>query len=211
MFLNSIVYAVGCAFCATLVPCLVAYVTAKYKFRFNDVVYGIVIFAMVTPIVGNQPSSIQMAKRFGFFDSHIGLWFMSATFLGTYYLVFHAIFKGLSWEYAEAAFMDGASHTSVMFRVMFPLVKTTFFVVMLMNFIAYWNDYQRPWIYLPNHPTAAVGIQFCVGGSGMDNKYAAGIPVMLAGGMIMLLPVMTAFIVFRDKFVGNLTVGGIKG
>ncbi|HBF86976.1 MAG TPA: hypothetical protein DDW54_04775, partial [Clostridiales bacterium] len=53
MFWNSILYSVGCAFFATLTPCLVAYVTSKYKSRFNAVVYGIVIFVMVTPVVGS--------------------------------------------------------------------------------------------------------------------------------------------------------------
>ena len=208
MFLNSLIYAGGCSFFATLTPCLVAYVTSKYNFRFNNVIYMTVIFVMVTPIVGNAPSSILMAKTLGLFDSQVGLWFMSATFLGTYYLVFHGIFKGLSWEYAEAAFMDGASHVTVLFQVMLPLIKNTFFVVMLLNFISYWNDYQRPWIYLPTIPTAAVGIQFCMNATENRN---AGVPIKLAGGMLMLLPILALFLTFKDKFVGNLTVGGIKG
>ncbi len=210
MFWNSILYSVGCAFFATLTPCLVAYVTSKYKSRFNAVVYGIVIFVMVTPVVGSLPSQIQMAKRLGFFDSQVGLWFMSATFLGTYYLVFYGIFKGLSWEYAEAAFIDGASHFKVLVNVMLPLVRSTFFVVMLLNFIGFWNDYQRPLIFLPNHPTAAIGIYFSSRG-GVENSLFGGVPLQLAGGILMLTPILVIFIVFREKFVGNLTVGGIKG
>lgn len=208
MFLNSIIYAGGCAFFATLTPCLVAYLTTKYNFRFNSVIYTVVIFVMVTPIVGSLPSQIRMSKLLGLFDSFAGLWFMSATFLGTYYLVFHGIFKGLSWEYAEAAFIDGASHFKVMTQVMFPLIKNTFFVVMLLNFISLWNDYQRPWIFLPNRPTAAVGVQFFSRASESELKSTV---YRLAGGYLMLTPILIVFLIFRDKFVGNLTVGGIKG
>ncbi len=208
MFFNSLLYATGCAFFSTLAPCLVAYVTAKYKVSFNKVVYGIVIFAMVTPIVGNLPSEMQMAKSLGLFDQFFGLWFMSATFLGTYYLVFHSTFKSLSWEYAEAALIDGANHFQIMVQIMLPLVKNTFMVIFLLQFIARWNDYQTPWLYLPTSPTAAVGVQyFEVGG---DNANS-GIPVRLAACMLLMLPVVTLFFVFRKKLVGNLTVGGIKG
>lgn len=210
MFWYSILYSVGCSFTATLVPCLVAYVTAKYKFRFNKVIYYIVIFAMVTPIVGSAPSQIYvMDEIFGMYDTIPGMWFMSANFLGTYYLVFYSIFKGLSWEYAEAAFIDGASHLNVMVRVMFPLVRTTFGVIMLLNFIGFWNNYQTPLMFMPDYPTAAVAIQYLVAGG--DNAMKSQIPVILASSVLLMAPALILFILFRNKLAGNLTVGGIKG
>lgn len=210
MFLNSFLYSVGCAFTATLVPCLVAYVTAKYRFRFNKVIYYTVIFVMVTPIVGSAPSQIYvMDEIFGLYNSFFGMWFMSANFLGTYYLVFYGIFKGLSWEYAEAAFIDGASHFNVMVRVMFPLIKTTFGVVMLLNFIAFWNNYQTPLVFMPKYPTAAFGVQFFDVAS--DNTFKANPGVRLAASVLLMTPVLIIFILFRNKLAGNLTVGGIKG
>ncbi len=208
MFFNSLLYAIGCAFCSTLVPCLVAYVTAKYDVMFNKVVYGIVIFAMVTPIIGNLPSEMQMAKNLGLYDKFYGVWFMSATFLGTYYLVFYSTFKGLSWEYAEAALMDGANYWQILFQIMLPLVKNTFMVIFLLQFIARWNDYQTPWLYLPNSPTAAVGVQFFSSGGAIG---LGGIPIRLAACMLLMVPVVTLFFIFRKKLVGNLTMGGIKG
>ena len=210
MFLNSLGYALGCSFTATLVPCLVAYVTAKYRFRFNSVLYMTVIFVMVTPIVGSAPSQIYvMDELFGIYNSFFGMWFMTANFLGTYYLVFYGIFKGLSWEYAEAAFIDGASHLNVMVRVMFPLIRTTFGVVMLLNFIGYWNDYSTPLLFMPKYPTAAMGVQFFQRAA--DNKYKAHVPIRLAASVLLMAPVLITFVLFRNKLAGNLTVGGIKG
>lgn len=208
LFWNSALYSIGCAFFATITPCLVAYVTSKYKLRINKIIYGIVIAVMVTPIVGSLPAQIQTVKTLGLFDTHIGMWFTSMTFLGTYYLVFYAIFKGLSWEYAEAAFIDGASHATVLFRIMLPLIKNTFMVVMLLNFIARWNDYQTSWMFLPSHPTAAVGVQFFMYGA--ENKYRI-IPIRFAASIMLLAPVLILFIIFKNKLIGNLTVGGIKG
>ncbi|MDE5896583.1 MAG: carbohydrate ABC transporter permease [Clostridia bacterium] len=208
MFWNSILYAVGCAFFATLAPCLVAYATARFKFRFNSVIYGIVIFAMVTPIVGNLPSQVEMTKKLGLYDSMFGMYFLSFTFLGTYYLIFHATFKSLSQEYADAAAVDGASQFTTMVRIMFPLVKSTFFVIFLMLFISYWNEYQTPMLFMPNQPVAAVGVQFF---SFTAEPQYRSVPIQLAGSMLLLIPILVLFTLFRNKLSGNLTVGVIKG
>lgn len=208
MFLNSILYAVGCAFFATLAPCLVAYATARFKFKFNEVIYTIVLFAMITPIVGNLPSQVQMAKTLGFYDSMLGMYFMSFTFLGTYYLMFLAIFKSVSKEYADAAAVDGAGHFTVMLRIMFPLVKNTFMAIFLLQFINYWNDYQTPLMFMQSRPTAAMGLQFfrmCA------EPWARDIPIQLAGSILLLVPILILYTMFRNKLMGNLTVGGIKG
>lgn len=208
MFLNSLLYAAGCAFFATLAPCITAYATARYKFKFNSVIYGIVIFAMVTPIVGSVPSQIEMAKKLGFYDTMWGMYFMSFTFLGTYYLMFLATFKTLSRDYSDAAAVDGAGHFTVMTRIMFPLVKNTFFAIFVLLFINYWNDYQTAWLFLPNTPTAAVGLQFFR--LAAEPRYR-DVTVQLAGSLLLLIPVIILFTAFRDKLMGNLTVGGIKG
>ena len=208
MFLNSLLYAVGCAFFATLAPCLVAYATARFNFKFNSVIYGIVLFAMITPIVGNLPSQVQMAKNLGFYDSMPGMYFMSFTFLGTYYLIFYATFKGLSKEYADAAAVDGAGHFTVMTRIMFPLVKNTFFAIFLLLFITYWNDYQTPLLFMQSRPTAAMGLQFFrISAEPMFRD----IPIQVAGSILLLVPILILYTMFRNKLMGNLTVGGIKG
>ena len=48
---------------------------------------------------------------------------MKASFLGMYFLVFYGTFKSVSWEYAEAAIIDGAGHFRIMFNIMMPLIK----------------------------------------------------------------------------------------
>lgn len=208
MFLNSLLYSVGCAFTSTLMQCVGAYLTSKYSFKFGKIVYAIVIVAMILPIVGALPSEIQMLHNLGLYDTFIGILIMKANFLGMYFLVFYAIFKSLSWSYAESAFIDGASHFRVMIQIMFPLVKTTFFAVFMLNFIMYWNDYQGPMLYLPSYPTAAFGMYYM--------KFAATSAfgrehMQLTGCMMMTLPIVIIFIIFQKRLMGNLTIGGLKG
>lgn len=207
LFVNSLLYAVGCALAATLTPCLVAYVVSNYPYRFGKVIYGIVIVTMALPIIGSLSSEIQVAKALQFYDTFIGIWIMKANFLGLYFLVFFAQFKTIPKDYMEAAKVDGAGNFRIMLQVIFPFALGTILTVFLLNFITYWNDYQTPMIYLPSHPVAAYGMyEFQMS----TETVLANTPVKLAGIFLMAAPIVLVALIFSRRLMANLTVGGIK-
>ena len=208
MFWYSALYSLGCAFFQTLVPCLVAYLCARFQEKFSKVVYTTVIVTMILPIVGSLPAEIQMAKDLGLYNNIWGLWLMKANFLGMYFLVFYAAFKGMPMAYTEAAKIDGASNWRVLLTIIMPMIRNTFFTVMLINFINFWNEYQTPMVYLPSYPTVAVGMFKIKESSGSE---FARIPYRLAGSLLMFMPIFLVFLAVHEKLIGNLSVGGIKG
>lgn len=208
MYMNAILYAIGCAFTATAVPCLTAYLCAKFPYRFSKVIYLIVIVAMILPIVGNLPSEIQMSKLFSLYDHIWGLWIMKANFLGMYFLVFYSVLRNVPQTYTEAAKMDGAGNSVIFLKIIIPIVRNTFLTVMLIKFIEFWNDYQIPLIYLPSHPTIAVGMYEM---SRAREYGLSTVPMRMAGSMLMLVPILVIFLIFQKRLIGNLTIGGIKG
>jgi len=149
-----------------------------------------------------------MAKAIGLFDHIWGLWIMKANFLGMYFLVFYNMFKQLPMAYTEAAKIDGAGNMSVLIKIVLPLVRNTFFTVMLINFIGFWNDYQTPLIYLPSFPTIALGMYHMA--STTENGLST-VPMRMTGAMLMLIPILVLFLAFHKRLLGNLTIGGIKG
>ena len=106
LFLNTFVYAIGCAFVNTLVPCITAYFAARYKFKYSKIIYMTVVIVMIIPIVGSLPSEIRTSKGylFGLIDifngneelrnmlapygNVWGLYVLKANFLGMYFLIF---------------------------------------------------------------------------------------------------------------------------
>ncbi len=208
MFVNSLLYGLGCAVVATLTPCIVSYLCARYKYKFGRVIYTIVLIVMALPIVGSLPSEIQMTKTLHLYDNVLGMYVLKANFLGLYFLVFHAQFKSIAYDYTEAAEIDGASDLRIMLSIIFPLAMGTISTVFILNFIAFWNDYQTPMVYWPSYPVAAYGmfqLQKTTFGQ------AAQMPIKLAGIMIMALPILIVFAVFNRKVMSNVSVGGIKG
>lgn len=208
MVLNSVLYSIGCSFFGTLVPCVTAYLCARYPYKFSKVIYSVVIIVMALPIVGNLPAEISMAMSVGIYDKIWGLWLMKAHFLGIYFLVFYNMFRTIPTAYTEAARIDGAGNWTVMLQIIMPMAKNTFFTVMLINFITYWNDYQTPLVYLPSYPTAALGMYRM---SYVTLNELSTIPMRMTAAIFMLIPTLVLFACFHKRLLGNLTVGGIKG
>ena len=208
MFVYSLLYSLGCAFFATLVPCVAAYMVARYKYRFGKVLYWVVIVTMILPIVGALPAEMNLIKGIGLHDSFAGVYLLRANFLGMYFLVFHAQFSTIPYDFTEAAKVDGASQLRIFLLIIFPMALNTFGIVMLLRFIEFWNDYQIPMVYLPSKPVVSYGMyRFYINRS----NELSSTPVKLAGVFLMTLPILLVFIVFSKKLVLNVSVGGLKG
>ncbi len=206
---NSVLYSVGCALINTLVTGVVAYACAKYKCFFSKFLYGLVLVVMVIPVVGNQTSEIQMSMNLGLYDKMAGMLVMRASFLGIYFLVFYDMFKAVPPALSEAAEIDGAGDAQIMIKIFFPIASNTFLTVLLINFIGYWNNYQVPMVYVPNHPTLAEYV-YAINTYSLGKKFSKA-PVKLAASLILLVPVVVLFCFMHKRLLGNLTVGGVKG
>ena len=210
MFVYSVLYSGGCAIIATMVPCIMAYLVARYDFAFGEVVYGIVLVTMAIPIVGSLPSEIRMIENLHLMDSLWGLYVLKANFLGIYFLVFHAQFKMIPKDYTEAAELDGASDWMIMTNIIFPISVGTITTVILLNFIAFWNDYQIPMIYWPSHPVMAYGMYYFVKVTrGQDGQGST--PVSVSSMILVAIPILILFGIFNQKIMANMSIGGVKG
>lgn len=207
MMLNSFIYAGGSAFIQTAIICVTAYATSRFNFKFDKVIYTIVIVTMILPIIGSLPSELRMAKAFNLYDNIWGMFLMKANFLGMYYLVFHAMFRALPKDFDEAAYMDGAGNFTIFFKINLPLVLGTFVTVMLIKFIDFWNDYMTPMVYMPNFPTIAYGLYAFIQDT-TSNK--SGTQIKLSACMLVFIPNFLIFIIFRNKLIGNISMGGLK-
>lgn len=207
MFVNTMAYAVGSALIQTFVPCIVGYMTAKFDYKFSRFINTLVIVLMVLPIVGSAPSEMQILTSLGLFDTMIGNYIQKFNFLGMYYLIFYAAFKNMPNDFMEAGYVDGASELRVMVQIIIPMVMTIVGTVFLIKFIELWNDYQTPLLYMPSYAMLARGL-FNL--SQLAQGDFATVPFRMAGCMLFAIPVLVLFIIFKEKLMGNLSMGGVK-
>ena len=213
MLLNTLLYAGVGAVTSAMVPCLVAYVTAKFGGKFSAIIHTVVIITMAIPIVGSQPSEIQFLRTFKIYDTIFGAWVLKFNFLGMYFLVFYGTFKGMAKDYAEAAYLDGASEWTVMVRIMIPLVRNVIMTVILIKFIEFWNDYQMPLLYMPSRPTLAYGAWWLGTANSSSTDVSRDffeVPYRMTSCCIVAVPILVLFAIFKDKIIGNVSMGGVK-
>lgn len=208
LILNTFLYAgVGCII-LSVIPAVCAYACTKYKFKFNKVIFTLNLVVMTLPIVGSYATSLTLLRNLGLYDNFYGNYIQKFTFTGMYFLVFGAFYETFPDAFLEAAEIDGASHYKVLFNIVIPLSAKMIGTVALIQFVSLWNDYQTPLMYLPTHPTLAYGVYYMAFRN--TNGVLSKTPIKIASCMILALPILVLFIIFKDKLMGNISVGGIK-
>ncbi len=213
-FGNAVIYSVGSAFFRVAATTIVAYCTAKYKHWLSTLIYNVVLITIALPIVGNMASMLQIMQDLRIYDTFWGMFIMNFAFNNIYFLIIHAAFKSAPWTYAEAAFIDGASHFRVFWKIYLPMVLNLVGAVFILFFIEIWNEYQTPLVYLPSYPTISYGLWYVANNSGklvMPDGSMAGPPLIIAAGVFSFSIIFVVFMIFKDKLMGNLSEGGIKG
>lgn len=208
MFFYSVVITTVNSFLGVFLPAITAYIVSKYKFRGRNLLYKIALFTMIIPIVGSLSSSLAVRRALGIYDNLIPFLLTNSSGFGFNFILLYGAFKSISWAYAEAAFIDGAGHHTVMYRIFMPMMMPTLFALFVLAFVAGWNDYMTIITYLPSYPNLAYGIyMFNV----MSTVKQHSDPVVMAGFVLVAIPTVTIWCV-SQKFVSNkVVVGGLKG
>ncbi|MBD5632560.1 MAG: carbohydrate ABC transporter permease [Clostridia bacterium] len=208
MYLNSLLV-VGGGVVVTLISCtLASYTMAKYKFKGRGIIYNIVIISMMVPIVGTLPAQYRLMQNLGLVDNIIGVWFLYSGGFGFNFLFLYAYFKSISWTYAEAAQIDGASDFRIFIQIMVPMARPALTAVGVLTFMGLWCDYQTPYFYLNSMPTIALGLKDM---SEQLSTTPYNTTLVLATAILATIPILVLFCVFQKTIMNNMTVGGLKG
>ena len=128
---------------------------------------------------------------------------------GFNFILLYGFFKSVSWSYAEAGFVDGASDAQVFLRIMLPQARPGIIAVAIIQGINVWNDYFNPYMFLQDKSkmTLAVGIYNLV----QEQSYAADWPKLFAAMIIATVPVLIVYAIFSNTIIENTVAGGLKG
>lgn len=191
---------------AILTSSATAYIIAKYKFWGTKLIYGVAIFTMIIPIVGNLPSMYRLVTDLKL-NNPIGIIALYAGGFGFNFIILYGFYRSVSWTYAEAGFIDGASHSTVYWRIILPQAKPALVSIGILSCIGIWNDYYTPLLYLKDNPTLALGIyQFDI-----IQQYRSNVPIYYCATLLSVLPILTLFCFFQETIMENTVAGGLKG
>ena len=203
---NSVWFSLGSAWINMEFISAYAYVLNKYRFKGRNLLYGLCLFIMSVPVGASFVSTYRLYYALNLANSYAILLTATSVY-GMNLMLFHSYYSNISNSYMEAAKIDGANFYQIYFKIMRQQASPLALTLGLLLFIGKWNDYMSPLLYLPEMPTLATGLfryQTIVERNG-------NYPVLFAGLFMCLLPVLIIFIIFSDKMMNGINIGGLKG
>jgi multiple sugar transport system permease protein len=208
--LNSLVLSGGCALVTVVVAILAAYPLSRYRLRVNKpFLYGI-LFGTCLPITAMMVPVYSLFVSLNLIDNVAGtIFFLAASSLPMAIWMSKNFMDSVPVQLEEAAWTDGSSMISTLWRIVVPLMRPGIAVVFIFVFIQAWGNFFVPFILLlsPEKQPAAVSIFNFFGQYG---SVAYG--QLAAFSLLYSVPVIALYvIVSRGLGGGNALAGGIKG
>jgi len=203
-FLNSVLVTTIGATVKVLLAIHTAYALVFVRFPAKNVIFVAVLVAlMVPPQVAILPNYVLIAGMNGL-NTYWGIIVPSlGTAFGTFLL--RQAFRSLPISMLEAAEVDGAGHLARLWRMVIPVTAPSIATVALVTIVSEWNEYIWPLIITtdPNLMTLPVGLTLLQN----NESGPAGYGVMMAGAVIVILPVLAIFAFLQRYIVAGLTAG----
>jgi len=207
-FGNSALYAVLATAFMLVSSVPAAYVLAKIKLRFANVIFLAIIVAMLLPPQITVVPIYVMWAKLGLTGS---LWpLILPNLLGDAFSIFllRQFFLTIPPEYSDAARIDGNGEFGVLMRVVVPMARPGIAAAAIFLFFASWNDYFGPFLYTSENPNAwpvSYGLATFHGMHGTDWG------TTMAVTMLVTIPVVVIFFFAQRVFVEGITLTGVKG
>jgi multiple sugar transport system permease protein len=207
-FFNTFIFTVVTTFIMMFVVILAAFAFARLDFKGKDLVFSLFLSLMMIPnelvIITNFVTITDLNLR----NSFPGLILPSVTSVFYIYLL-KENFEQIPEELYKAAKVDGTSDFRYLWKVMIPISKPTLVTITILKVIECWNSYVWPRLITDdqNYFLVSNGIQeIRENGFGREN-----VPAMMAAVVVISIPLVVLFLMFRHKIMEGVARGGTKG
>jgi len=211
-FLNS-VWVVACSTAGTmLLGSMAAYVLARFKFVGNRIIYFMFVTGLAFPVFLALVPLYLVMYNLGLLNTFTGLILVYIAYSLPFTVFFlTAFFKTLPNSVAEAATIDGASHTRTFFSVMVPMAKPGLVSITIFNIIGQWNQYILPVTLMQgaggdSKYVLTQGIARISTAAGYEADWAA----LFAALTLSILPMIVVYAFFQRHIQRGLTAGAVK-
>jgi ABC-type glycerol-3-phosphate transport system permease component len=207
-FFNGVYVAGVHTFLTILVSALAAFGFAKYRFKGNSIIFACLLATMMVPHEITIPPQYIIFSNIGWLNSYSvqifpGIANVFALFMMVQYL------RTVPNSLLEAARIDGAGHWKVFWKVVFPIMSPALGALSILVFLGKWNDYLWPQIMV--HDPKKLPIMVILPNINLHgNQFIIPWELVLAGCVVVTLPIIAVFLKYKDKFMSSVTIGAVK-
>lgn len=206
-FSNSILISVISVVGVIVLATLIAYALVYYDFIGKGLVNSLILLGLIIPfeiviipLFYNMKFVGLLGTRAPVYLTHIALNIPFSVFL------LKGFIKDVPKSLVESARIDGAKETTILWRIIAPIIKPAMVSVVILIFMWTWNDFMLSNIMLRDDSTRTLplGLSFFKG------KYTRDIPLTSAASTIIMTPVLLVYLVFQKYMIKGLTMGAVK-
>ncbi|RXZ81320.1 carbohydrate ABC transporter permease [Paenibacillaceae bacterium] len=208
VFANSLVITVISVLGALLLSSAAAYQLVRKPGKLSNVIFLMILAAMVIPFQTMMIPLVSVAKDFGLNNSLLGIIVMYLGF-GTPLALFlyHGFIKGVPVELEEAATIDGCTPAGVFFRILLPLLKPITSTVAILHTLWIWNDFLLPYIMLSSKAKQTIPLASYIYFGEYANEWSLG----LAALTMAIIPILVFFLFMQKYIIQGVMTGAVKG
>lgn len=183
-----------------------AYAFAKLHFKHKTTLFMAYIATIAMPWQVYMVPQFIMMRKMGLNDKLLAIICLQA-FSAFGVFMMKQFYEGIPDELCEAARIDGMSEYKIYANIMLPLSKPALSTLTIFTFVATWNDYLGPLIYLKSQEkkTIQLGLKMFIG------QYSSDYGLIMAGSVLSLIPVLIVFLILQKYFVEGVASTGLKG
>lgn len=203
---NTTFLTIVVTFLQLLTSSFAAYSFAKLNFRYKNGLFLAYIATIAMPWQVYMVPQFIMMRGMGLNDKLLAMICLQA-FSAFGVFMMKQFYEGIPDDLCEAARIDGMNEYRIYASIMLPLSKPALSTLTIFTFVATWNDYLGPLIYLksPENKTIQLGLKMFI------SQYSSDYGLIMAGSVLSLIPVIIVFMIFQRYFVEGIASTGVKG
>ncbi len=205
-FINSLGIAIITTVLVLILDSLAAYAYARMTFPGSKWIYGAMLATLFMPGLMFLIPNFITIYNLTLLDTYAGV---IAPYLAGVFGVFflRQFFESLPKELEEAARMDGANAFQTFYQIVLPLARPALSTLAVITFLASWNDFLWPLLVLQdtNLQTLPIGLRT------LQGAYTSEYGLMMAGAVIVAIPVLIIYVVLQRYIVQSVASSGLKG
>lgn len=208
-FKNSLIVTVSATVLVTLLAAMLAYYIVRHNNGISKLTFALMVASMIIPF---QAIMIPLVSIYGgtlnVLNHRITLIFMHTGFsMAMSVFMFHGFIKGnVPIALEEAAYIDGCTHAQTFFKIVLPLLKPIISTMVILNSLAFWNDFLLPSLVLTDKKLLTLPLSTY----SFYGTYSADYGTIMAGLLLCVIPILILYVLLQKQIIGGVVAGAVK-
>ena len=208
-FKNSLIVTASATVLVTLLAAMLAYYIVRHNNGISKITFALMVASMIIPF---QALMIPLVSIYGgtlnVLNHRITLIFLHTGFsMAMSVFMFHGFIKGnVPIALEEAAYIDGCTHSQTFFKIVLPLLKPITSTMVILNSLAFWNDFLLPSLVLTDKKLLTLPLSTY----SFYGTYSADYGTIMAGLLLCVIPILILYVALQKQIIGGVVAGAVK-